>query len=128
LGGLVVETTERGAAFALVDEWAPEHLSLHVTDVDEAISAITAAGSVFVGHWSPESAGDYATGANHVLPTGGLAAGYGPLAVEDFGSWRQVQTLTEEGLRSLAPTIRRLAAAEGLTAHAAAVDARLGVE
>jgi histidinol dehydrogenase len=125
-GGLVVETEDRDAAFALVDEWAPEHLSLHVADVEEAVAAITSAGSVFVGHWSPESAGDYATGANHVLPTGGLAAGYGPLAVEDFGSWRQVQTLTEDGLRSLAPAIRRLAEAEGLTAHAAAVDARLG--
>jgi histidinol dehydrogenase len=127
-GGLVVETADRAAALDFVDDWAPEHLSLHVADLDEAVATITAAGSVFVGHWSPESAGDYATGANHVLPTGGLAAGYGPLAVEDFGSWRQVQTLTETGLRSLAPSIRRLAAAEGLTAHAAAVDARLGEE
>ena len=125
-GGLVVEANDRDTAFALVNEWAPEHLSLHVTDADEAVGSITAAGSVFVGRWSPESAGDYATGANHVLPTGGLAAGYGPLAVEDFGSWRQVQTLTEQGLRTLAPTIRRLAEAEGLTAHAAAVDARFG--
>ena len=65
--------------------------------------AITSAGSVYVGPWSPESAGDYATGANHVLPTGGLAAAYGPLSVEDFGSWRQVQTLTREGLAGSGP-------------------------
>jgi histidinol dehydrogenase len=123
--GLVVETVDPEQAFALVNEWAPEHLSIHLADPDEGIEAMSAAGSVFVGHWSPESAGDYATGANHVLPTGGLAAGYGPLATEDFGSWRQIQTLTEDGLRSLAPSIRRLAEAEGLTAHAAAVDARL---
>jgi histidinol dehydrogenase len=124
--GLVVETNRREEALRFTDAWAPEHLSLHVDDPERAVAAVTAAGSVFVGHWSPESAGDYATGANHVLPTGGLAAGYGPLSVEDFGSWRQVQRLTEAGLRTLAPTIRRLARAEGLTAHAAAVDVRIG--
>jgi histidinol dehydrogenase len=80
---------------------------------------------VFVGQWSPESAGDYATGANHILPTGGLAAAYGPLSTEDFGSWRQVQELTRAGLEGLAPTIRTLAQYEGLTAHAAAVETRL---
>jgi histidinol dehydrogenase len=59
-----------------------------------------------------------------VLPTGGLARSYGPLAVEDFGSWRQVQELTREGLESIAPTIRDLAMAEGLTAHARCVEVR----
>jgi histidinol dehydrogenase len=68
--------------------------------------------------------GDYASGANHVLPTGGLACSLGPLSTEDFGSWRQVQTLTREGLAALRPTVAALAAAEGLTAHRAAVEVR----
>lgn len=122
--GLVVRTADLADGLAFAEAWAPEHLTLHVAAAEDAVAAVPSAGSVFVGHWSPESAGDYATGANHVLPTGGLAASHGPLSTEDFGSWRQVQTLTEEGLRALAPTIRRLAKAEGLTAHAAAVDVR----
>ena len=87
---------------------------------------ITAAGSIYVGHWSPESAGDYATGANHVLPTGGLARSMNPLSIDDFGTWRQVQTMTEEGLVALAPTICELATAEGLTAHRLSAEIRLG--
>jgi histidinol dehydrogenase len=85
---------------------------------------VTAAGSVYLGRWSAESAGDYATGANHVLPTGGLAAAYGPLSVEDFGSWRQEQRLTEEGLSMIRSTITTLADAEGLTAHRLAAELR----
>ena len=84
----------------------------------------TDAGSVFVGRWAPESAGDYATGANHVLPTGGLARACGPLAVETFGKFLQVQRLTRAGLAALRPTIRALAEAEGLHAHRDAVEAR----
>jgi histidinol dehydrogenase len=79
---------------------------------------------VFLGHWSPHSAGDYATGANHVLPTGGLARAYGPLSVEDFGSWRQVQTLTKAGLAAIRATIGSIASAESLTAHRLSVDIR----
>ena len=123
--GLVVIADDRDEALAFADEWAPEHLTLHVSSPSAAADAVPSAGSVFVGHWTPESAGDYATGANHVLPTGGQAAAYGPLSVEDFGSWRQLQTLDETGLRTLAPTIRSLAMAEGLTAHARCVDVRL---
>ncbi len=79
---------------------------------------------MFVGRWSPESAGDYASGANHVLPTGGLARGCGPLAVETFGRYSQVQRITREGLATLRPAIRTLAEAEGLLAHRDAVEAR----
>ena len=82
------------------------------------------AGSVFVGPWAPESAGDYATGANHVLPTGGLARGCGALAVESYGKFIQIQRITEAGLASLRPTIGVLAVAEGLFAHRDAVEAR----
>ncbi len=81
---------------------------------------------MLLGEWTPESAGDYATGANHILPTGGLARAYGPLSTEDFGSWRQVQEVTRSGLEALAPTIVALAEQEGLSAHAACVGIRLG--
>ena len=102
----------------LREESAP--VSVAARDADRVRSA----GSVFVGPWTPESAGDYSTGANHVLPTGGLARSYGPLAVEDYGSWRQVQELTREGLETIAPIIVELATAEGLSAHARCVQLR----
>lgn len=122
--GLIIITPDHASALSFTNEWAPEHVSILTAEPDRDADAITAAGSVFIGRWTPESAGDYATGANHILPTGGLAAAYGPLATEDFGSWRQIQELTREGLEHLRPTIRRLALQEGLAAHAACVDAR----
>ena len=123
--GLVVVARSVDEAAAFANAWAPEHLSIHTENAREVANLIPSAGSVFVGHWTPEAAGDYATGANHVLPTGGLARSYGPLSVDDFGSWRQVQTLDRSGLERLAPTIRSLAVAEGFTAHAYSVDVRL---
>lgn len=122
--GMIILSRSIPDAIEFANEYAPEHLTLHTEDADQNALAATSAGSVFVGHWAPESAGDYATGANHVLPTGGLAAAYGPLSVEDCGSWRQVQTLTEAGLAALRPTIGALAEAEGLTAHKLAADIR----
>jgi histidinol dehydrogenase len=95
-------------------------------EVDAA--EIRSAGSVYVGPWAPESAGDYATGANHVLPTGGLARACGPLSVTDFGSWRQVQRIDRGGLERIAPTISALATAEGLTAHRLAAEIRLEID
>jgi histidinol dehydrogenase len=123
--GLVVVAPDPEDALRLANDWAPEHLSLHTRTAAVDVDSVPNAGSVFVGHWSPEAAGDYATGANHVLPTGGLARAYGPLSVEDFGSFRQVQTLTRVGLEGLASTIDILARAEGFTAHAYSVRARL---
>ena len=122
--GAVVVGTNLDDRIAFINNYAPEHASIHTADETAVADQITRAGSVFVGAWSPESAGDYATGANHVLPTGGLARSYGPLSVDDFGSYRQVQTLTREGLKTLAPTITALADAEGLDAHALAVTIR----
>jgi histidinol dehydrogenase len=122
--GLAVLAPDVDAAVAFADAWAPEHLTVQTRNAADDAAKVRSAGSVFVGPWTPESAGDYATGANHVLPTGGLARSAGPLSVEDFGSWRQIQELTREGLESIAPTIRALANAEGLTAHARCVDAR----
>jgi histidinol dehydrogenase len=112
------------AAVAVVNAYAPEHLSIDVEDPELVVTGIRNAGSVFVGPWAPESAGDYATGANHVLPTGGLARGCGALAVETFGKFIQVQRISREGLAALRPTITTLAAAEGLNAHAQAVEIR----
>lgn len=122
--GLMVLAPSHEEAISFVDDYAPEHATILTADPRSDAKRIRGAGSVYVGRWSPESAGDYATGANHVLPTGGLARAYGPLGIEDFGSWRQVQTLTRAGLGRLRPTITCLAEAEGLTAHKLAADLR----
>jgi histidinol dehydrogenase len=115
--GWAVVATDLADAIAFANEYAGEHVSIATEDPESVAKQVTAAGSVYVGRWSPESAGDYATGANHVLPTGGLAAACGPLSVDDFGSWRQEQQLTRAGLAAIADTITNLATAEGLTAH-----------
>ena len=122
--GRIVLVADLGAGIDFVNGYAPEHLSIDVDGAESAVARIRNAGSVFVGRWSPESAGDYASGANHVLPTGGLARGCGPLAVETFGRYSQVQRITRDGLATLRPAIRTLAEAEGLLAHRDAVEAR----
>jgi histidinol dehydrogenase len=122
--GRILLVADIGAAVAVINAYAPEHLSIEVDDAEATVAQIRNAGSVFVGPWAPESAGDYATGANHVLPTGGLARGCGALAVETFGKFIQVQRLTLAGLASLRPTILARAEAEGLAAHAQAVEVR----
>lgn len=126
--GLIVLVPDLEAGIAFVNGYGPEHLSVEVDDPEAAVAAIRNAGSIFVGRWSPESAGDYASGANHVLPTGGLARGCGSLAVETFGKYNQVQRITREGLAALRPAIRTLAEAEGLLAHRDAVEVRFDEE
>jgi len=126
--GRIILVADLEAAVAVVNAYAPEHLSIDVDDPEPVLAGIRNAGSVFVGPWAPESAGDYATGANHVLPTGGLARGCGALDVETFGKFIQVQRITREGLATLRPTITTLAAAEGLDAHAQAVEIRFREE
>jgi histidinol dehydrogenase len=122
--GRIVLVADLAAGIDFVNGYGPEHLSVEVEDLEGAVARIRNAGSIFVGRWSPESAGDYASGANHVLPTGGLARSCGPLAVETFGKFNQVQRITREGLAALRPTIRILAEAEGLLAHRDAVEVR----
>jgi len=122
--GRIVIAPDLGAAIDFVNAYAPEHLSVDVGDVESAVARLDSAGSIFVGPWAPESAGDYATGANHVLPTGGLARSSGPLSVEAYGRYSQVQRIDRDGLAALADTVRTLATAEGLTAHRNAVEAR----
>jgi histidinol dehydrogenase len=126
--GRIVLVPDVAAGIEFVNGYGPEHLSLDVADAEAAVAAVRNAGSIFVGRWSPESAGDYASGANHVLPTGGLARACGPLAVETFGKYSQVQRITREGLAALRPSIRVLAEAEGLLAHRDAVEARFALE
>ena len=122
--GRIVLAPDLDGAIEFANAYAPEHLSVDVEDVEAAVARLDSAGSLFVGPWAPESAGDYATGANHVLPTGGLARSCGPLSVESFGRYSQVQRIDRTGLSALADTIRTLATAEGLSAHRNAVDAR----
>jgi len=122
--GLIVVTDTLEEAFDLVNEYAPEHLSVVVQDLDAAQAAIRHAGSLFLGAYAPESAGDYATGSNHVLPTGRLARSYGALGVEAFGKWLQVQRVTREGLASVRDTVATVAEAEGLSAHRRALEIR----
>jgi histidinol dehydrogenase len=122
--GWLVLAPDHPAALEFADEYAPEHLTLLTADPETDAKLITRAGSVYLGSWAPEPVGDYASGANHVLPTGGTAASMSPLGVEDFGSWRQVQRLTPDGLKALRPTITTLATVEGLTAHRLAVEIR----
>lgn len=126
--GWAVVVPDHSSAIAFANDYAGEHVTIMTADPDTDAKQITAAGSVYVGRWAPESAGDYATGANHVLPTGGLAAACGPLAIEDFGSWRQVQRINRRGLENLVDTISTLATAEGLTAHRLAAEIRLQQE
>jgi histidinol dehydrogenase len=122
--GLVVEAADLDEALDFINAYAPEHLSIVVAREDRAFAAVRHAGSVFLGTWAPESAGDYATGSNHVLPTGRLARAYGALGVESFGKWVQVQRVTREGLAAIRQTVAVVAEAEGLTAHRRAVDIR----
>ncbi len=126
--GAVVVAPDLPSAIAFVNDYGPEHLSIDVEPLEDAVAAVHNAGSVFVGPWAPESAGDYATGANHVLPTGGLARSCGPLAVESYGKFSQVQRISRDGLAAIRETIGTLAEAEGLHAHRDAVEVRFAAE
>jgi histidinol dehydrogenase len=126
--GAVVLAPDIEAAIEFIDAYAPEHLSVDIDPLEPTVARIQNAGSLFVGPWTPESAGDYATGANHVLPTGGLARASGALSVESFGKYVQVQRVTPAGLQNIRDTIGTLATAEGLLAHRNAVEIRFAQE
>ncbi len=121
--GAIVVVRDREEALELANEFAPEHLCV---PEDFPLEAIQNAGSVFVGSYSPEAAGDYASGPNHVLPTGGMARLRGGLSVMDFVKIISVQQLERAGLEKIAPAIVSLARGEGLEAHARSVEIRLG--
>ncbi|EOV9657729.1 histidinol dehydrogenase [Cronobacter turicensis] len=107
------------------NQYGPEHLIIQTRNARELVDGITSAGSVFLGDWSPESAGDYASGTNHVLPTYGYTATSSSLGLADFQKRMTVQELTPAGFSALAETIETLAAAEQLTAHKNAVTLRV---
>lgn len=113
-------------ALELVNEYAPEHLIISCKNSDIMGESVINAGSVFLGNYSPESAGDYASGTNHTLPTNGFAKAYSGVSVDSFVKKITYQKLSREGLHSIASTIIHMAEAEGLQAHAHAVKLRNG--
>ncbi|OGG20126.1 histidinol dehydrogenase, partial [Candidatus Gottesmanbacteria bacterium RIFCSPHIGHO2_02_FULL_40_13] len=122
--GLFAVVQSLDDAIAFTNSYAPEHLEIITKNPEKIVSQIQNAGSVFLGNWTTKSAGDYATGANHVLPTGGMAKMYPPLGVDAYGKWMQVQKCTREGLKNIKKTIETLAEAEQLPAHKNATSIR----
>lgn len=112
-------------AMKLLNNYAPEHLILACSNAREISQSVVNAGSVFIGYYSPESAGDYASGTNHTLPTNGYAHAYGGVSVDSFVKKITFQQLTREGLQNLGDAVQVMAEAEGLRAHAEAVRVRL---
>ncbi|OLY93099.1 histidinol dehydrogenase [Cnuella takakiae] len=112
-------------AVAMVNAYAAEHLIICTDKADEVGDRITNAGSVFIGNYSPESAGDYASGTNHTLPTNAFARAYSGVSVDSFVKKITYQKLSVEGLQAIAPTVVAMAEAEGLEAHAEAVRVRV---
>jgi len=111
-------------AVACANAYAPEHLIIATDNARGHASLIDHAGSVFIGHYSPESAGDYASGTNHVLPTGGWARSYSGVSVDSFLKTITFQELTAQGLQNLAPSVEIMAEAESLAAHKEAISIR----
>lgn len=111
-------------ALDLINDYAPEHLILSCKENEKAAEKIVNAGSVFLGNFSPESVGDYASGTNHTLPTHGYARAYSGVSVDSFIKNITFQKLSKEGLQNIAPIVEEMAAAEGLDAHKNAVSIR----
>jgi histidinol dehydrogenase len=128
------EAIKRYGLFAVVDslddavdfinQYAPEHLEIMTENAKALVGKIRNAGSVFLGDWTSKATGDYATGANHVLPTGGMAKMYPPLGVDSYGKWMQVQKCTKDGLRQIKETIETVEAVEKPLAHKNSVSIR----
>jgi len=112
-------------AIDLLNEYAPEHLILSCSNADDLAQKIINAGSVFLGHYSPESVGDYGSGTNHTLPTNGYARSYSGVSVDSFVKKITFQKLSEEGLKNIGRTVELMAEAEGLMAHKNAVSIRI---
>jgi histidinol dehydrogenase len=112
-------------ATQFVNQYAPEHLIINHKDMDAIADSITNAGSVFLGNYSPEAIGDYASGTNHTLPTNGYARSFAGVALESFMKYITYQQLTEQGLKTLGPVVEKMAEAEELIGHRQAVRIRL---
>ncbi|MBS1625382.1 MAG: histidinol dehydrogenase [Bacteroidetes bacterium] len=115
----------RKQAVDIINTYAPEHLILAVKDTDYYIKNVDHAGSVFIGNYTPESAGDYASGTNHTLPTSGFARTYSGVSLDSFTKMITYQQITQSGLEALGPVIETMAQAEQLYAHSQAVSIRL---
>jgi histidinol dehydrogenase len=107
------------------NDYAPEHLEIMTADPWAVSARITNAGSIFLGPYSPVTMGDYLSGTNHVIPTGGYARMFSPLSVDEFVKKLEVQELTYQGLQTLHASLQALTAAEGFAAHQRAVDIRV---
>uniref|UniRef100_UPI004047DFC5 histidinol dehydrogenase n=1 Tax=Algoriphagus sp. TaxID=1872435 RepID=UPI004047DFC5 len=116
---------DQASAIALINEYAPEHLILAVKKEEEVAKQIHSAGSVFLGNYSPEAAGDYASGTNHTLPTSGYARNYSGVSLDSFVKKITYQKITPKGLKALGPVVEIMAANEQLDAHKQAVSVRL---
>ncbi|MCU0430060.1 MAG: histidinol dehydrogenase [Cytophagaceae bacterium] len=121
----IVVMSELSKAMSFLNAYAPEHLILQVKELEKAAAMVANAGSVFMGHYTPESAGDYASGTNHTLPTNGYARAYSGVSLDSFCKKITFQTITPEGLRSIGTTIETMAEAEELHAHKNAVSIRM---
>ncbi|MBS1913764.1 MAG: histidinol dehydrogenase [Bacteroidetes bacterium] len=124
-GSYAIVADSMSEAVRFSNMYGPEHLIVNVREPEPILRAITSAGSVFVGPWAPVTAGDYASGTNHTLPTSGAARWESGLSVESFQKSISFQRITASGLEALAPTLTALAGAEGLDAHARAVTRRI---
>ncbi|KAK3833094.1 MAG: histidinol dehydrogenase-domain-containing protein [Linnemannia elongata] len=121
----IIEVESMEEAMKFSNAYAPEHLILHLEEAEKHVDQVMNAGSVFVGHWSPESCGDYASGTNHTLPTYGYARMYSGVNTDTFLKHITSQQLTREGLDAIGDTVMRLAEIEGLEAHRNAVGVRI---
>jgi len=121
----ILLTSSVAESVAFSNAYAPEHLSIQTRDPLGLSALVQNAGSVFLGRWSPVTAGDYASGTNHTLPTSGRAASVSGLSLEAFMKTISFQSISEQGLRTLAPTLRVLSRAESLPEHTRAVEVRL---
>lgn len=121
----LIVTKDLEECVTISNRYGPEHLIIQTRNADDLVDKINSAGSIFLGDWSPESAGDYASGTNHVLPTYGYTATYSSLGLADFQKRMTVQKLTQEGLKEIGHAVELMAQAEQLTAHKQAVSLRL---
>ena len=125
-GSKIFLISDRSTAMDLINEYAPEHLILVCREAEELAGRVRNAGSVFIGNYAPESVGDYASGTNHTLPTSGYAKAYSGVSTDSFIKKISFQELSREGLQNIGDTVIEMARAEGLQAHAAAIEIRLG--
>jgi histidinol dehydrogenase len=125
LNSRVVIFSEESAAIDFINEYAPEHLIVNTKNTEAIIGRITNAGSVFIGNYSPEAVGDYASGTNHTLPTNGYAKAYAGVSLDSFMKYITFQHITEQGIRSIGPVVEQMAEAEELIGHKNAISIRL---